>query len=95
MADTRDLKSLGWKRLCEFESRPGHHCCCLGGIDMAAKRLFRSRDKKVIAGLCGGIGEYFNIDPVIVRLIAIGLFIVGGCGGAVYLIGWIIVPREK
>jgi phage shock protein C len=61
---------------------------------MAAKRLFRSRKDKVIAGLCGGLGKYFSIDPVIVRLIAIGLVLIGGGGIIVYLIGWAVVPLE-
>lgn len=63
---------------------------------MAAKtkRLFRSKKNKVISGLCGGLGAYFNIDPVIVRLIAIGLVLIAGGGVLLYLIGWIAVPQE-
>lgn len=58
------------------------------------KKLYRSRESSVIAGLCGGLGEYFNIDPVIVRI----LFIVAGIWGAgilLYIIGWVIVPQRK
>ncbi len=63
---------------------------------MAAKtkRLFRSKKNKVISGLCGGLGTYFNIDPVIVRLIAVGLVLIAGGGVLLYLIGWIAVPKE-
>lgn len=57
------------------------------------KRLYRSRTDKVIAGVCGGIAEYFNIDPVIIRVIAILLLLPGGLPGFVpYVIMWIIVP---
>ena len=60
----------------------------------ANKRLFRSKKDKIIGGLCGGIANYFKIDPVIVRLIAVILFFVSGWGFLAYLIGWIIVPKE-
>lgn len=49
----------------------------------------------MIAGVCGGIAEYFNIDPVIVRVIAILLLFPGGLPGLVpYLVLWIIVPEN-
>jgi len=59
------------------------------------KRLYRASKKdSVIAGVCAGIANYFNVDPVIVRLIWI-LFIFGwGAGILAYLIAWIIVPRK-
>ncbi|MDY0379835.1 MAG: PspC domain-containing protein [Defluviitoga tunisiensis] len=44
------------------------------------KKLYRSRENKVLAGVCGGIGEYFEIDPVIVRLIWIVLTMIWGFG---------------
>jgi len=56
------------------------------------KRLYRSRNEKLIGGVCGGLGEYFNIDPTIVRLIAVLLFFAKGVGALAYLIAWIIVP---
>ncbi|USN96255.1 MAG: PspC domain-containing protein [Candidatus Nomurabacteria bacterium] len=59
------------------------------------KRLYRSRKDRMIAGVCGGIAEYFNIDPVIVRVIAILLLFPGGLPGLVpYLVLWIIVPEN-
>ena len=57
------------------------------------KRLYRSNTDRMIAGVCGGIGEYFNIDPTLVRL-AWAIF--GCCGGAgivAYVIAAIIMPR--
>ena len=56
-----------------------------------AKRLYRSRKNKVIAGVCGGIGEYFHIDPVIVRILAI---VIPGFGWVTYLICALIIPME-
>lgn len=56
------------------------------------KRLYRSRKDKIIAGVCGGIGEYFGIDPVIIRIIAVVLFFWGGSGILAYIIGMIIIP---
>lgn len=55
------------------------------------KKLYRSRKNKVLCGVCGGLAEYFNIDPTIVRLAAIFL-----CGASLltYLICAIVIPEE-
>lgn len=53
-------------------------------------RLCRSRKNKVLFGVCGGIGIYFNIDPVIIRL----LFIFTGIGFIAYLVMALIMPLE-
>jgi phage shock protein PspC (stress-responsive transcriptional regulator) len=58
------------------------------------KRLYRSRKNRMLGGVCGGIAEYFEIDPVIVRLIAVALFFVGGSAVLAYIIGLIIIPYE-
>ena len=58
------------------------------------KRLYKSRKDKVISGICGGIGEYFGIDPVLVRVIAVLLFFFGGVGIIAYIVGIIIIPVE-
>ena len=55
------------------------------------KRLYRSRSNKMIAGVCGGVAEYFNIDPTIVRLLAV---IIPGFGWIAYLVCAIVVPEE-
>jgi len=57
------------------------------------KRLYRSGKEKVLGGVCGGIAEYLKVDPVLVRLGAIALGIMGP-GVLVYLIAWIVVPRN-
>ncbi len=57
-------------------------------------RLYRSRKNKVIAGVCGGIAEYLEVDPVLVRLIAVLLLFVGGGSLIAYIIGMIIIPER-
>ncbi|MFW6304610.1 MAG: PspC domain-containing protein [Candidatus Saliniplasma sp.] len=59
------------------------------------KRLYRSSKDKLIGGLCGGIAEYFDIDPVLVRIIwAIFAFASLGTAVLIYIILWIVVPRN-
>ncbi|HEX7502891.1 MAG TPA: PspC domain-containing protein, partial [Acidobacteriota bacterium] len=58
------------------------------------KRLYSSRKNRRIDGVCGGIAEYFAIDPVIVRLIAVALFFVGGSAVLAYIIALIVIPYE-
>lgn len=56
------------------------------------KKLYRSQQNRVLAGVCGGIGEYFDIDPVIVRLLAVVFCLMGGAGIIAYIIAAIIIP---
>lgn len=58
-------------------------------------RLYRSRRDRMVGGVCGGLGAYFGIDPVIVRLLFVVLTIWGGMGVLAYLILWIIIPPEE
>lgn len=59
------------------------------------KRLYRSGKDKILGGICGGFGEYFKIDPVIIRIIfVVGLFVSFGFMLLAYIIFWIIVPRN-
>lgn len=55
-------------------------------------KLYRSRKDKMIAGICGGLGEYFRVDPTLIRLIALLFVFLGGASFLVYLIMWIVVP---
>jgi len=59
-----------------------------------AKKLFRSRSDRMIAGVCGGLAEYFNIDSTLVRLAAVALTLAGGSGVLAYLIFWFVVPQR-
>src|SRR4051795_11369851 len=58
------------------------------------RRLVRSRDDRWIAGVCGGLGRYFGLDPVIVRLAAVALTFAGGAGIIAYAGAWLLVPEE-
>ena len=55
------------------------------------ERVYRSRDEKMLAGVCGGLAEYFKIDPVLVRALMIVLILMGP-GVPLYLVLWVIVP---
>jgi phage shock protein PspC (stress-responsive transcriptional regulator) len=59
-----------------------------------ARRLYKSRDDRMIAGVCAGLAEYFGIDPVIVRVIAVALVFAGGAGLLAYLAAWLLVPEQ-
>ena len=60
------------------------------------KRLYRSRKDKMIAGICGGIGEIYSLDPTMVRLVyALITIFSAGTAILVYILGWIIIPEEK
>jgi phage shock protein C len=56
------------------------------------KKLYRSNTNYMIAGVCGGIGEYFDIDPTFIRLIFACTLVLGGAGVIFYLLAWIIIP---
>jgi len=58
------------------------------------KRLVRIHRGRVIAGVCAGFGHYFNVDPVLIRLLWIALVLLAGTGILVYLIAWIVMPLE-
>ena len=57
------------------------------------KQLRRSTENKVIAGVCGGIAEYFDIDPTLIRLAWVLLCALGGSGVLAYIIAAIIIPE--
>ncbi|HSW68013.1 MAG TPA: PspC domain-containing protein [Bacteroidales bacterium] len=59
---------------------------------MSKQRLYRSKTSRVIGGVSGGIGEFFDIDPVIIRIVFVLLTIFGGSGILIYFIMWIVVP---
>lgn len=58
------------------------------------ERLYRSRNERLITGLCGGIGVYFKVDPIIIRAIFLALAFIGGGGVLLYIILAIVVPVE-
>ena len=58
-----------------------------------AKRLYRSRTDRKIAGVCGGIAEYFDIDPVIIRVLCLVAVCCAGSGLLAYIIALIVIPQ--
>ena len=60
-----------------------------------SKRLYRSRTNKTLGGVCGGLGDYFSIDPILFRLAFILLVLLAGTGVLAYLILWLVVPEEQ
>ena len=58
------------------------------------KKLYRSTDDRWLAGVCGGLANYFNVDVTLVRVIFVILALVGLGGVLIYLVLWVIVPPE-
>jgi phage shock protein C len=60
------------------------------------KKIYRSQSDKMIGGVCGGLAQRFNIDPSMMRLAFVLLFLLGGHGLIVlaYLVMWVIIPLE-
>ena len=56
-------------------------------------RLLRSQDR-IFGGVCGGLAEYINVDPTVVRLLAVALTLLGGSGVLAYLICWTVIPSK-
>ena len=57
------------------------------------KRLYRSRQQRILAGVCGGLGEHFDVDPVFVRILTVILTFAHGIGLIAYLVAWIAMPK--
>ncbi|HUX35588.1 MAG TPA: PspC domain-containing protein [Candidatus Paceibacterota bacterium] len=64
-------------------------------MNSTPKKLYRSRTDRIIAGVCGGLGEFFNIDPVLFRIVFIVLLFSGGSGILIYLVMMLIIPKEE
>src|SRR4051812_17467719 len=56
--------------------------------------LYRSRSQKMIAGVAGGLGEYFDVDPVLIRLLFVVTSFISGAGILAYIVLWIVLPVE-
>jgi len=59
------------------------------------KKLKRSSTNKVIGGVCGGFGDYFDVDPVFVRILFVILALATGIGFVAYFVAWIIMPKDE
>ncbi len=58
------------------------------------KKLMRSATDSHVAGVCGGLAEYFNIDPTIVRLLFVVATVMGGPGLLIYIVLWMVMPKS-
>ena len=56
------------------------------------RKLYRSRTHRMVAGVCGGLADYFNIDATLIRALFVLLAVFGGSGLLIYIVMWIIVP---
>lgn len=61
---------------------------------MNGKKLYRSDENKILAGVCGGIAEYFGVDPTLIRLAWVVFSLLGGSGLLAYILAAIIIPRD-
>lgn len=58
------------------------------------KKLHKSKSNRVISGVCGGFGEYLDIDPVVIRIVWLVLLLCFGVGGLAYIVCMIVMPQE-
>ncbi|HOW39143.1 MAG TPA: PspC domain-containing protein [Bacteroidales bacterium] len=83
MGTPEDISDNDHRSAKEKFSSPGYH------------RMYRDPDNRVIGGVCSGMGAYWDIDPVILRIIFVVLTIAGGMGALIYLILYIVIPEAK
>ena len=58
------------------------------------KKLYKSKGNRYIAGVCGGIAEYFNVDPTVVRVLWVIFSLMGGSGVLAYIAAALLIPEE-
>jgi len=66
----------------------------IGEPEPAPRKLYRSRSDRAIAGICGGLAEFFHVDTTVLRLITLFLILFGGLSIWAYIILWIVIPEE-
>lgn len=64
-------------------------------MEPSYKKLTRSTTDRKIAGVCGGVAQYLNIDPTVVRILFLVALLMGSLGGWIYLIVWICAPEDS
>ena len=60
----------------------------------STRKLYRSTTNRQLAGVCGGLAEYFNLDATLIRVLFVLLAVLGGSGVVLYVAMWIIVPKQ-
>ncbi|MDP2820977.1 MAG: PspC domain-containing protein [bacterium] len=63
-------------------------------MDKKIKKIYRSRKKRMLAGICGGLADYFEVDPTLARIVFLFFLFMAGSGLLIYLILIFIVPLE-
>ncbi len=58
------------------------------------QRIYRAREERILAGICGGLGKHFDLDPPLIRLVALILIFFGGVSVWLYIILWLLIPEE-
>ncbi len=61
----------------------------------SGKRLYLSTSNKKVAGVCGGLGDFFDLDPTIFRVGSLVLVFVGGLGALLYVVLWLVIPKQE
>ena len=87
-------RSIGVRRAATGEKRDEASVDAESASCVNSRHLYRSRTNRSIAGVCGGIAEFFGIDSTILRLITLFLILFGGLSLWVYIILWIVIPSE-
>ncbi len=59
------------------------------------KKLYRIKEEAMIGGVCAGLGEYLDIDPTVIRVIWVVVFLMAGTGLLIYLILWALLPKKN
>jgi phage shock protein C len=65
-----------------------------GGAMDSTRKLYRSKSDRVLAGVCGGLAQYFNLNATLIRVLFVLLAVLGGSGLVLYVALWIIVPNQ-
>jgi phage shock protein C len=60
----------------------------------STRKLYRSKTNRQLAGVCGGLAEYFDLDATLIRVLFVLLAVLGGSGVVLYVAMWIIVPKQ-
>jgi phage shock protein C len=74
--------------------QPARRRILKGSAMSEIRKLYRSRSNRMLAGVCGGLAQYFNTDPTLVRVLFVVLAVLGGSGLLIYLVLWVVVPEE-
>ena len=80
----------------DFESEDMHDVTTERIVEQRRpKRLYRDPENRVLGGVCGGLGVYFEVDPIIIRILFLVVFFAFGFGLLVYIILWIVIPKAS